>query len=231
MAEGTKNTEISEADLEVFQFIQDLTAKVAANDYAGCWAWPTSWPEDWPVLRKGYSVSRNGDGYGQFRFPGASRSEMAHILSFELAHRVTTNMLTEDIPEVAEVGIQNNSSLVPGRVQDGGDTVRHAECCKSGAKEACINPLHLRKGSNYYNLLDKELTRIRNCDIGPKAKKLIPEVLRLWFPPGGYNVLAKHLGIANWEVVSILLHNAPRPKSISDTESFLQYLLTDIEPR
>jgi hypothetical protein len=153
--------------------------------------------------------------YGRFYFP-KDEYETAHRLSYALHCRLEPSDYAEHLGVPASE-VQEDDYEYLGGLRDG-DVVRHAEGCE----KYCVNPMHLRNGSQRYNNLDQQLEKIRSQPLRDKVLKVKDEILALWKPPGGYAEFAQHYGIRMWEVVAILYRFGGRS---------LESLLNDNEPR
>ncbi len=151
------------AAIEVFRTVMRQIQKDNNDDPNSCWIFKYD-----KQLPKGYSVSINGDGRGQFGLgpiPSVKRhaSPEAHQLSYQYfnlkldpslsnAEFEGCEFLGKDYLKASEI-----IDTADGKVKVMRRVVRHSPSCTS---KACVNPYHLTIGTDWQNTqLDEALKK------------------------------------------------------------------------
>lgn len=186
--------EFDEIALADFRMVMAGIRKIADSDTA-CWLWPKSWPDAWGEKPTRFSISRDGQGYGQFSLPATvdyrARSFIAHRLAYQhfniLLDRTFVDPSFEGEWAGGSIGKSNH--------------VRHSSSCP----HCCVNASHFQIGSHAHNMLDRAVKDHAKDELPPEARARSKEVVAT-FQGGTYDIreLRKQLAMPDWQIVRII---------------------------
>ncbi len=195
MIKSKPKRELDEAALADFRSVMAAIRQGVGDDNQ-CWPWPKVWPETWGAKPTSFTISRDGQGYGQFGLPETQdhrqRSFIAHRLAYKYFNLHLDPTMEGDFAGGEWIGGDIGKK----------DVVRHSNSCVG---YHCVNPFHLRVGSHAHNRLDAAVKRHASDALPDEAKAKSADIVSA-FVNGSIDVrvLVKEFGVADWQIVRII---------------------------